>query len=137
MHRNVEHVIGGVHGLLVEVITNPGPVREKLLDADLITDQRKIIPEYVTGWRTQGKSILLDQADHDESGEALDPALDRELGVDVVGDLVPSICQPNRGRPWLPPAPIHPDHTGKSRRHGELGHPAYEVGHDQTTNPSR
>ena len=53
MHRNVEHVIGGVRGLLVEVITNPGPVREKMLDADLITDQRKIIPEDAAGRRTR------------------------------------------------------------------------------------
>jgi hypothetical protein len=49
MHRNVEHVIGDLHGLLVEVVTNPGPVREEMLDAHLITDQRKIRTEYVAG----------------------------------------------------------------------------------------
>jgi hypothetical protein len=37
MHRNVEHVIGDLHGLLVEVVTNPGSVREEMLDAHLIT----------------------------------------------------------------------------------------------------
>jgi hypothetical protein len=42
IHRNVEHLIGDVHGLLVKVVTNPGPVREKMLDGHLITDQRKI-----------------------------------------------------------------------------------------------
>ena len=56
MHRNVEYVVGDTHGFLVEVVTNPGAVREKMLDGHLITDQRKISTEYVAGRRTQGKS---------------------------------------------------------------------------------
>ena len=63
MHRNVEYVFGDTQaGFLVEVVTNPGAVREKMLDAHLITDQRKIRTEHVAGRRIQGKNTLLDRA---------------------------------------------------------------------------
>jgi hypothetical protein len=123
---------GYVHGLLIEVVTNPGPVREKMLDIHLITDQRKIRTEHRTGGRIQGKSTRLNQADHDECGEALNSARNRELGVDVVGDAMPPVCQPKRGRPRLPPAPIHTDHAGESRIDSALRHLSYDVGHERT-----
>lgn len=38
MDRNGEHVVGRVPAVLVEVVADPGAVRQQVLDRDIVTD---------------------------------------------------------------------------------------------------
>jgi hypothetical protein len=52
-------------------------------------------------------------------------------GVDVVGDIVSPICEPNAADHSFRPLTIHPDHTGKIPTPRRALPPGNDVGHDQ------
>jgi hypothetical protein len=95
VHRHRHHV--AVHvadGVLVEVVTDPRPVRQQVLDRHVVGYQGQVLPEQRAGGRTQLERRALDQAHHGQGREALRPARDGELGLHLVGGPVRPVGAP-------------------------------------------
>ena len=82
--------------VLVEVVADPGAVREEVLDRDLVGDQRQVVAEQRAGGRRQREDAVLDQARDRQRRQPLDAARDRELRLERVRNLVSSMREPVR-----------------------------------------
>ena len=114
MHRYGQHVVGDlVVGVLVEVVTDAGPVRQEVFDRDVVADQRQVGAEHRTRGGRQVQQSLFDQAGDGERGQPLRPAGDREPGVDRVRDPVRAVRVSVRLGELELATPVHPHHTAE------------------------
>ena len=108
-----------VSSVLVEVVADPGAVREEVLDRDLVGDQRQVVAEQRAGGRRHREDAVLDQARDRQRRQPLDAARDRELRLQRVRNLVSSMREPVRlGEDGLS-VEVDADHPGEVRLAGE------------------
>ena len=108
MHRDRQHVVGDVPVVvLVEVVPDPGPVREQVLNGDGVLDQRQVRAEQAPSGRAPLEQPLLDQAHHGQGGHALHRAGDGELGLWRVEDSVRAVGQPEGLHQLGPATAVH------------------------------
>jgi hypothetical protein len=74
--------------LLVEVVADPRPVRQQMLDGDALVDERQVGAENRPRRRRKVESSLLDEAHDHQRGEPLRAARDAELRVGRVRNPV-------------------------------------------------
>ena len=121
VHRHRQQVVGDVElSVLVEVVADPRPVRQQVLDGDGVVDQRQVIAEHATGpsssSRSAPSSIRLTTA---SAVSAFRAAGDREPGIDPVRDAVCAAGQAVRlGEVGLA-TKVHPHYAGETGAGGE------------------
>ena len=82
LRRDGQQVVREVQiELLVEVVADPRPVREQVLDRDALVDEREIGAEDRTRRRREAQSSVLDETHDDERRQSLRAARDAELRV--------------------------------------------------------
>ena len=112
-HR--EHVVGDWDaGLLVDVVTDAGAVRQQVLHRHVIADERQIPAQHRPRGRGQCQRTVADQADDGERGQPFRPAGDREPGVEGVRYLLGTVSQAVRLAELDLAAAVHRHHTGES-----------------------
>ena len=120
MHRHRHDVVGDLAAaVLVEIVADPRPVREQVLDGDVVRDQRQVLAEERARGGPELERAVLDQAHHRERRQSLQPACDRKLRVDLVRDLVPAVREAVRLRDDDLVAAIDPDDTREAGFRGD------------------
>ena len=90
VHRHRHHVVGDVaDGGLVEVVADPGAVRQQVLDRHVVGDQGQVLAEQRAGRGAELERPALDQAHHRQRGQA--------LGSARGGEQVSGRCWGSRG----------------------------------------
>jgi len=88
MDRDDQDVIRDVvRRFLVEVITDPGQMTEKMLHRDLVVDEWQIGTEQGPRSPVKPEAALLDQLRDGQSRQTFDAAGDSESGVRGVGSV--------------------------------------------------
>ncbi len=82
--------------LLVEVVADPGAMREQVLDRHGVADERQVVAEERPRRRRELQRRVLDEAHHRERRQALRGARGPEPGVDRVLDPGGAIREPVR-----------------------------------------
>ncbi len=79
LHGDGQDVVGGIPvAVLVEVVADPGRVREQVLEGHTAVDQRKVLPEDRADAVPEGHGAVLDETHDDQRCAGLASARDRE-----------------------------------------------------------
>jgi hypothetical protein len=135
-HRR--EVLGDVVDLVfVEVVADPRPVRQEMLDGDGVVDQGEIFAEHRPSGRLEVQRPVLDETHDRERREPLGAARDPEPGSECVRYRVRTVGETERiGVSHLSRAVVrhHPGEVGALRlrldRGSERGHAATLREHD-------
>jgi len=120
VHGHGHDVVGDrVAGILVQVVADPGPVREQVFDRHGVVDERQITAKYRPRRRGEVDRAALDQADDGERGDSFPAAGDPKPGVHCVGYPVRAVGQAVRlGEEHLTTM-VNGDDTGEAIRIGK------------------
>ena len=110
--RNREHVVGDrLDGVLVEIVADPRPVAEQVLDRDGFVDQWEVGAEQGPSGRVQRQHATLDQSHHHQRREALGATGDRGTRRGVHRHRPTTVGESNRPVPWRPSGQFEPDQS--------------------------
>ena len=95
VHRDRHHIVVLVIQIvLVEVVADPGPVRQQVLDRHDLGDQGQVRVEQRAGGRVELQGPPLHQSHDDQGRQALRPARGREEGLHGVEDPMGTVSKP-------------------------------------------
>jgi hypothetical protein len=115
LRGHCEHIVGDlISGFFVEVVTNARPVRQQMLDRDIVANQRQICTQQRTRGRRHAQRVVVDQADNCERGEPFGAAGDREPGSHGVRYLVGAVSEAIRLSEFTLTAAVHRHGTGET-----------------------
>ena len=106
--------------VLVEVVPDPGPVAQQVLDRDRIVDQGQVGAEQLPGPGVEPEHAVLDQTHHGERGEGLGAAGDADPGADGHRHPVGAVGEPVGPAQQLPVGAVDADHPGERGLGGHL-----------------
>ena len=118
------HLLG-----LVEVVADPGPVRQQVLDRHGVVDEGQVVAEQLARPGVEGEHAVLDEAHHGQRGEPLGAAGHPHAGVGGEPDAVGAVGEAVRVHERLLAGPVDPDDPGEPVRLGHLPDRVGELGH--------
>jgi hypothetical protein len=137
VHGNRHRVVGDLELVvaLVEVVADPGAMREQMLDRDVVGDERKVISEHGARGRVEREHAVLDEAHDRERGHALEAARGRELRLRCVRLSAVASREPVAALDDDLISAVDPDSSGEARLRGDRVDIALELRHRADATP--
>ena len=103
------HLLG-----LVEVVADPRPVRQQVLDRHGVVDEGQVVAEQLARPGVEAEHAVLDEAHHGERREPLRATGDADAGVVGERHAVGAVGEPVRVHERLLAGPVDPDDPGEA-----------------------